>query len=169
MARVPRKIYLALGSNLGPREAMLASAIKHLSMVVDVQKISPIYETDPVPASNQPKFLNQVLAATTVDSPYELLDVTQHIQQRLGRTPDTVRNCPRLIDIDLLVFEGCTLTTERLTLPHPRMFERAFVLRPLFDIAPDFSLEKPAFSLAHWVAENPDRLGVQRYQPTGSG
>ena len=129
-------VFLALGTNLGEREANLAQARKEISSVSSIQKESSIYETPPWGVIDQPAFLNQVLAAETSLSPVELLAAVKEIEAKMGRVP-SVRYGPRLIDIDILLYGNTVLNTPTLTLPHPRMAERAFVLVPLLEIVPD--------------------------------
>jgi 2-amino-4-hydroxy-6-hydroxymethyldihydropteridine diphosphokinase len=133
-ANIP--VFLALGTNLGEREANLAQARWELSALIVIRKESSIYETPPWGVTDQPAFLNQVLAVETHLNPLELLAAVKDIEARMGRVP-SVRFGPRLIDIDILFYGDTVLDTPALTLPHPRMAERAFVLVPLLEIAPD--------------------------------
>jgi 2-amino-4-hydroxy-6-hydroxymethyldihydropteridine diphosphokinase len=128
-------VYLALGSNLGERRENLAAAIQRLGEAVEIDALSSIYETEPVGYLDQPQFLNMVCRGTTRLSPTDLLHSTQKIESTLGRQP-TFRNGPRPIDIDILLYDDLHIEQEDLTLPHPRMAERAFVLAPLAVIAP---------------------------------
>jgi GTP cyclohydrolase-4 len=128
-------IYLALGSNLGDRMGNLASAVERLSQKVNIKKVSSVYETEPVYYKEQPLYLNAVLSALTELDPFELLRFAKSIESDLGRQP-SFRNAPRLIDIDILFYSDRVVKTEELTIPHPRIAERAFVLVPLAEIAP---------------------------------
>ncbi len=127
--------YLALGSNMGDRERNLIKAIEGIQCIknTQLQFISNIYETDPVGYTDQERFLNMVIAIRTTLEPLELLDELQYIENSMGRTRD-VRWGPRPIDIDILLYEDLTFSHPRLCIPHPRMFERAFVLVPLNDV-----------------------------------
>jgi len=127
--------YIALGSNLGDREALLLEALRllHAHPAVAVARVSAIYETDPVGMTDQPAFLNMAAALRTTLEPLPLLRELLAVENRLGRVRD-VRWGPRTIDLDLLLYGGRTLDSEELTLPHPRMMERAFVLVPLRDV-----------------------------------
>ncbi|WP_127534442.1 2-amino-4-hydroxy-6-hydroxymethyldihydropteridine diphosphokinase [Paenibacillus kobensis] len=127
--------YVALGSNIGDRELTLRAAIERLAAHCEivVERVSDIYETDPVGYTDQPAFLNMAAAIRTSLVPDELLDTLLDIEQQLGRVRD-IRWGPRTIDLDLLLYNGVTKDTDRLTLPHPRMMERAFVLVPLRDV-----------------------------------
>jgi len=128
-------VYLALGSNLGNREKNLSKALQRLHEVVDIHNISSVYETEPVGYLDQPRFLNMVCYGQTACSPDELLRSAKAIEKVLGREP-SFRNAPRPIDIDILLYDNLCLETAYLTIPHPRMSERAFVLVPLVEIAP---------------------------------
>lgn len=130
-------VYLGLGSNLGDRAAHLRRALALLAPEIVVRKKSPVYETEPVYEKNQPKFLNMAAEAETKLPARALLQKTQSVEKEMGRCDDT-HNKPRVIDIDLL-FYGSERTDEPgLIVPHPGIAERAFVLFPLADIAPDF-------------------------------
>ena len=129
-------VYLALGSNLGNRQEYLRKAIEALKVgVVDVRKVSKIIETNPVGGPSQGKYLNAVLKIQTNLSPEELHCLTQSIEHRLGRVREVV-NGPRVIDIDILLYDDIKLVSRKLIIPHPRMFERDFVMKPLLEISP---------------------------------
>lgn len=129
-------VFLALGSNLGNRLENLKEAIAALSPQLTVKAKSHIYETPPWGYENQPKFLNQVIQAQTYLEPEPLLKHIKRLEVALGRQA-SFPNGPRLIDIDLLLYDDRVLNTPTLTIPHPRMHERGFVLLPMMDIAPD--------------------------------
>lgn len=130
-------VLLALGANLGSREHTLAAAIEALGRTVGVSAVSPVYETAPMYLVDQDPFLNLVVSGHTgLDAP-ALLAAVKRIEAELGRVP-TVPNGPRLIDIDIILMADLTLTTPALTIPHPRMRERAFVMQPAADIAGDW-------------------------------
>lgn len=133
-------VYLSLGSNLGDRRDNLTSAVARLERAyMAVRRTSSLYETEPVDLTEQPRFLNIVLEGDVkVSSPFELLEATQAIERDLGRTREgSVHRGPRVIDIDILLFGDSVVMDERLTIPHPRMTVRRFVLEPLVEIAPD--------------------------------
>ena len=130
------KIFLSLGSNLGNKEHNLQSAIKKLSEIIDIKKTSSIYQTEPTDYEEQPNFLNLVIEAETNLSPEELIKSTQKIQKELGTKEKAVRYGPRIIDIDILFYNDLIMKKENLTIPHPRLHERAFVLVPFAEIAP---------------------------------
>ncbi|NLW88319.1 MAG: 2-amino-4-hydroxy-6-hydroxymethyldihydropteridine diphosphokinase [Clostridiaceae bacterium] len=134
--------YLSLGSNLGNREENLTHAIRMLEDVeqIRVEKTSSIYQTEPVGYSNQPDFLNMVVRIDTELSPEQLLDETQKIESELGRVR-ALRFGPRTMDVDIILFENEKRKDEKLTIPHPRMWERAFVMIPLLEIFENTSNE----------------------------
>ncbi|WP_339312205.1 2-amino-4-hydroxy-6-hydroxymethyldihydropteridine diphosphokinase [Paenibacillus sp. FSL M7-0896] len=127
--------YIALGANLGDRQGTLREALHRLELhdKIEVMRTSRVYETEPVGYLDQPQFLNMAAVLRTTLAPEELLHVMLDTETQLGRVRD-VRYGPRTVDLDLLWVEGLTLDTPDLTLPHPRMLERAFVLLPLSDI-----------------------------------
>jgi 2-amino-4-hydroxy-6-hydroxymethyldihydropteridine diphosphokinase len=130
------EIYLALGSNLGDRLTNLHSAISCLPPKAQPLIQSSVYETEPWGYSDQHAFLNQVIKADTALDPTNLLKFLKQIEVILGRK-ETFRYGPRLIDLDILFYDDLVLETPTLTIPHPRIAERAFVLIPLAEIAPD--------------------------------
>jgi 2-amino-4-hydroxy-6-hydroxymethyldihydropteridine diphosphokinase len=132
----PVTIYLGLGSNLGDRIRNLNRALELLSQLATIVRVSSIYETTPVGNTQQPRFLNMVCAVTTPLTPQELLTLAKTIETKMGRTPGPP-NSPRPIDIDILFYGNQVLDTLTLTIPHPRLADRAFVLVPLADIAAD--------------------------------
>lgn len=131
-------VYLGLGSNLGDRAAMLAQAIGRLAAILDITAISSTYEAEPVGYIAQPCFLNMVLSGRTTLSPRELLERAIAIEDAMGRVRvDIPRNGPRTIDIDVLLYGDAVVDEPGLVLPHPRLAERAFVLVPLAEVAPE--------------------------------
>lgn len=133
------RVYLGIGSNLGDRQANIEQALERLAGQVDILLVSAFYETEPVGYTDQPWFLNVVLSGETQLAPRELLAFTQGVEQALKRVK-TIRWGPRSIDVDILLYEGITMDTPELTIPHPRMTQRNFVLVPLAEIAPDLTL-----------------------------
>jgi 2-amino-4-hydroxy-6-hydroxymethyldihydropteridine diphosphokinase len=131
-------VYLGLGANLGDRKRNLTQALELLSQHVVIDKVSSVYETEPVGLAEQPLFLNAVCSVSTELKPAQLLRQAKKIEARLGRKPG-LPNAPRPIDIDILFYSNQVISTQDLTVPHPRLVERAFVLVPLAEIAPDFA------------------------------
>ena len=130
-------VYLGLGSNLGDREANLRRALEAMpALGVSVTDVSPFYETDPVGHLEQGQFLNAACSGETSLEPLALLRALKEVEAAMGRVP-APRDMARLIDIDILLYDDLVLDTPELEIPHPRMAERAFVLRPLADIAAD--------------------------------
>ena len=130
--------YLALGSNIGDREANLRDAVKHLeSDEIRVTRRSSMYETAPQELLDQPWFLNAVVEVETSLFPMQLLDRVREIERQMGRRRVAPKG-PRNIDIDILFYGRTVIATAELEVPHPRIAQRRFVLEPLAEIAPDF-------------------------------
>ena len=129
-------VYLSLGSNVGNREANLNTAIDRLRDFGEVVAISSFYETEPVEFTEQPWFLNCAVALDTEKTPKQLLAGILDIEQQLGRRRGQKKG-PRIIDIDILLFGDSIVEDAGLTIPHPAMYERRFVLEPLAEIAPE--------------------------------
>ncbi|MEI6701462.1 MAG: 2-amino-4-hydroxy-6-hydroxymethyldihydropteridine diphosphokinase [Actinomycetota bacterium] len=130
------RAFLSFGSNLGDRTAYLAGGVEALGEGIEVIAISPLYETAPVGGVPQDDFLNVVVEIDTTLEPEALLDRCQDLERTAERVRD-LRFGPRTLDVDVLLYGGMTIETERLTVPHPRMWERRFVLAPLRDLAPE--------------------------------
>ena len=132
------RAYIALGSNLGDRLGYLQLGVDALALVpgVIVLAVSRVYETAPVGGPPQDAYLNAVVAIETNLDPHELLHRCQQIEERAARER-VERWGPRTLDVDVLVMDGVSIETDDLTIPHPRMWERGFVLAPLRDVAPD--------------------------------
>lgn len=130
-------VYLALGTNLGDRLANLSAACQLLPPGVQPTRVSAVYETPPWGVLDQPAFLNAAVEGITAFAPLDLLDYLKSLETRLGRQPG-VRYGPRLIDLDILYYDELVFESARLTIPHPRLAERAFMLVPLADLAPHF-------------------------------
>jgi 2-amino-4-hydroxy-6-hydroxymethyldihydropteridine diphosphokinase len=133
------RCYLALGSNLGDRLANLQCAVRMLAPAVTVEAVSDLYESEPVGPGGRSPYFNAACAAATGLTPFALLDCVKTIEWALGRRPGQ-RWGPRPADIDILLLDGVALDAATLTIPHPRIAERPFVLRPLADVAPDLIL-----------------------------
>lgn len=134
--------YLSMGSNLGDRMDYLRRGVAGLAAApgVKIREISSIFETTPVGLTDQPDYLNLVVAVETRLEPHELLRTCQAIEAENGRER-FVRWGPRTLDIDLLLYDGVRLKTKELEIPHPRMHERAFVLVPLLEVEPEVTLD----------------------------
>lgn len=132
-------VYLGLGSNMGDRMGYLRKAVRSLKETEDIRfvTVSPVYESESLGVVEQPPFLNAVVCIETFHSPEDLMLLTQAIERSLGRNGKGTGG-PRTMDIDLLFYDDLIMNTPELTIPHPRIADRAFVLLPLSDIAPSF-------------------------------
>lgn len=138
MSDQPRRVYFGLGSNLGDRRQQLRQAVAALragGVAIDV--ISGLYETPPWGVTDQPAFLNAVVAGETTLEAHALLSLAKRIEAEAGRDFEAPRWTARPIDVDILIIEGETVATEDLTVPHPLLYQRAFVLIPLADLTGD--------------------------------
>jgi 2-amino-4-hydroxy-6-hydroxymethyldihydropteridine diphosphokinase len=132
-----RRVLLALGSNLGDRATYLRAAVDALAASGELVAVSPVYETDPVGGPDgQGAYLNMVVALRTADAPAAVLERARSLERAAERVRE-VRWGPRTLDVDVLWIDGERIATDELEVPHPRMFERPFVLAPLEDVAPD--------------------------------
>ncbi len=129
-------VYLSLGSNVGDRAANLNAAIERLQRLGEVKAVSSFYETEPVEVTAQPWFLNCAVKLDTENMPKQLLAGILEIEQGMGRRR-VQKKGPRTIDIDILLFGNSIVETKGLTIPHPSMHERRFVLEPMIEIAPE--------------------------------
>jgi len=131
-----KKVYLSLGSNTGDRQTQLAEAVERLKKLGTISAVSSLYETEPMDVTHQPWFLNCALLLETELMPKQLIRAILGIEQEMGRRRTQVKG-PRPIDIDILLFGNSVVETRDLTIPHPAMHERRFVLAPLAEIAAD--------------------------------
>lgn len=143
--------YIALGANLGDPAATVNAAFAALDQLPQSRLLatSALYRTAPVGIAEQPEFINAAARIETTLAPEALLDALLAIEQAFGRVR-AERNGPRTLDLDILLYEDLTLVTPRLSLPHPRLHLRAFVLQPLADLAPDLAIPGRG-SLAAWL------------------
>jgi 2-amino-4-hydroxy-6-hydroxymethyldihydropteridine diphosphokinase len=160
-------VFLALGSNLGDRLKNLRAAIALLSPVVQPVACSPVYETPPWGFEDQPKFLNQVLQAHTQFLPEELLDHLKGIEKTLGRQ-ETFRYGPRTVDLDIIFYDDLVFVSERLQIPHPRLANRAFVLLPLAQLAPEIIHPIEGLTVREMLASTITE-GITLFSPGGCG
>jgi 2-amino-4-hydroxy-6-hydroxymethyldihydropteridine diphosphokinase len=157
--------YLALGSNIGDREENLREAMRLLrASALQIKKISSIYETEPVDYLDQPWFLNAVLEAQTDLSAPELLALLRAIESQMGSKKAFAKG-PRLIDLDILLYNDATIDTPDLQVPHPRMLQRNFVLVPLAEIVP--ALRHPSWHapVAELLRDSSDASLVRKFTP----
>ncbi|WP_029008195.1 2-amino-4-hydroxy-6-hydroxymethyldihydropteridine diphosphokinase [Azospirillum halopraeferens] len=160
-------VHLALGSNLGDRDANLRGAIARLEAGgVRVTARSRVYETAPMYVTDQPAFLNMALAGETALAPPDLLALCKRIEADLGRRAGGVRFGPREVDVDVLFYGDRVIDAPDLTVPHPRMAERAFVLRPLADVAATLHHPVLGRTVAELLADVP---GADTVQPRNGG
>ncbi|WP_226677511.1 2-amino-4-hydroxy-6-hydroxymethyldihydropteridine diphosphokinase [Rossellomorea aquimaris] len=157
--------YISLGSNMGDRESYLEKAINILGShgKIEVTKRSSMYETDPVGFTEQDQFLNMVIEIRTSLSPETLLHQCLQVEIDLGRERE-FKWGPRIIDLDILLYNHLMVESEDLLIPHPRMQERAFVLIPLLEVAP--RIEHPSINapFVEFLDEIPDREGVRLWK-----
>ena len=158
-------IYLSMGSNVGNRGNYLREAINELKndSFIQIKNISSVFETEPIGIVNQPLFLNLVLNIKTSYLPEKLLDICKNIEKKIGRiTRDKWHE--REIDIDIIFFNDMIIETDRLTIPHPELYNRQFVLIPLSEIAPDFQCPKTMEAIKQILFQCPDKTKVKKYQ-----
>lgn len=157
------QIFLHTGSNLGDRGAHLKKAIEMIEVEIGpIEKASKVYRTKAWGLADQPDFLNQALEVKTVLSPMELLDKVLAIEEHMGRKR-IKKWGQRLIDIDILFYGDIVLKSERLTIPHPYLHHRNFVLIPLLEIAPDFVHPGFKLSIEALSSRSEDSLGVEAF------
>ncbi|MEN2766697.1 2-amino-4-hydroxy-6-hydroxymethyldihydropteridine diphosphokinase [Ornithinibacillus xuwenensis] len=165
------KSYIALGTNIEPRKKYLDDALRLLGNYEEIRitNKSSLYQTPPVGYTDQADFLNMVIEVQTSFSSEELLTICQKIELGLGRKRE-IRFGPRTIDLDILIYNKENKETERLTIPHPRMHERGFVLIPLNEIAPDLIIPSVDKTVKNLLAEIPekDKKDIHRWNEVES-
>ena len=160
------EVYLGIGSNLGDRKANLEKALQLLGERLQIEQVSSIYETEPVGHAEQPMFFNAVCCAETELGPLQLLSLVKGIEATLGRVPSFASG-PRSIDVDILFYNDLCMETADLTIPHPKIKERAFVLIPLFEVAPQLVHPVSGESIKDLVAAVGGRDGVEKIGELG--
>lgn len=156
------RVYLSLGSNLGDRAANIERAVDELATRgVRVTHASSLYETEPVEFTDQPWFLNNAVEGQTDLEAVELLNVVLQVEQGMGRERGVPKG-PRIIDVDILLYGECVIRTPELSIPHPRMAERLFVLAPMAEIAPNAIHPVLKKTIARLLGETHDSGEVRR-------
>jgi 2-amino-4-hydroxy-6-hydroxymethyldihydropteridine diphosphokinase len=158
-------VYLSLGSNIGDRESHLRDAIARLENQGRIQSIASFYETEPVEFTDQARFLNCALALETEEAPEQLMESVLHIEQEMGRERQQNKG-PRTIDIDILLFSDTIIDSPKLTIPHPAMHERRFVLQPLAEIAPEVRHPVLKKTIRELLGALPAGQAVEKVQKT---
>jgi 2-amino-4-hydroxy-6-hydroxymethyldihydropteridine diphosphokinase len=167
--RVTSQVFIALGSNRGDRDLNLLRAVAEIGKITGtkITALSHFYDTAPVGKTDQPDFLNGVVRVETALPPEQLLEELQRIEREVFKRERTVHWGPRAIDLDILFYDGITLAGETLTIPHPRLHERRFVLQPLAEIASDIVHPHLGKSVGRLLAELADDTRVTRVEPQG--
>ena len=154
-------VYLGLGANMGDRQANLERAVELLGERLRIEKVSSVYETEPVGYEEQPPFLNAVCRVQTDIGPLQLLSLVKGIEAGMGRVPNFTDG-PRPIDVDIILYGDLVMVDPELTIPHPRMAQRAFVLVPLAEIAPDIVHPFSGESIEYMTAKVDGIDGVKK-------
>ena len=165
MSDEPAVVFLGLGSNLGDRQRNLATALRRLAPLVRIEAVSALYETDPVGPQDQPTFYNAVCRGVTGLPPRDLLRHLHEVERDLGRRGG-LRHGPRPIDIDLLFYGDAVVNEDGLRVPHAELTQRAFVLVPLAELAPELRHPELGTTVAS-LLEGTDRSGVRKRAETG--
>ena len=156
----PVTVFLGLGSNMGSREAHLRNGVQLLARSLEVVETSSIYETEPWGYSDQPSFLNMVCRAQTAIAPEDLLLFCQDVEREVGRKP-TFHHGPRVLDVDILAYGEQIIATPALEVPHPQLAERAFVLVPLAEVAPEWTHPVLGKSVSQLLEQVSGKEGVR--------
>ena len=155
-------IFMGLGSNMGDRHKNLSIGCELIDALpeTDLVNLSSIYETPPLYNTEQASFLNMVVEISSLFSPFELLIKIKNIESALGRDIENGHNLPRVLDIDILAYGSKEIMDNNLTIPHPGIFERKFVLQPWSDIAEDFILVGMNKSIKSLLEKTPDKSSI---------
>lgn len=158
------EVFLAFGSNKGEPAAFLRSALAGLTAGgFEVKKVSPLYETDPVDCeAGTPRFLNGIIAGSWRGTPETLLELCQHLERQAGRPEKHSSRQSRELDLDIILFGDRIIRSDKLTVPHPRASQRAFVLVPLNDLAPDAVFPDSGKTVRELLNDLPGRSGIVR-------
>ena len=157
-------VYIGLGSNLGDRVANLREAVRRLAAIMRIGKVSHLYVAAPLGYVRDDAYINAALDGTTMMTPVELMGNLQTIELDMGRRPG-VQFGPRPIDLDLLFYDSIQMETLKLTIPHPRIAQRAFVLKPLAEIAPNLMHPVLYYTISELLQDADDAEQVQLYTP----
>jgi len=160
----PQRIFIGLGSNLGDRVANLREAVRRLQPMIAVERVSNLYVAAPLGYVRHDAFINAVVQGTAATKPLELLAELQQIERAMGRRIG-VEYGPRPIDLDILLFGSMQMQSLELTIPHPRLARRAFVLKPLAELAPNLMHPVLYYTVAQLLQDVDDADQVQLYQP----
>lgn len=163
---VAATVYLGLGANVGDRLANLRTALQRLQTLAHLEKASSLYETQPQGVSDQPLFLNAVCRVTTGLEPQALLRFLKNLEWEIGRRPGGQTWGPRPIDLDILLYDDRVVNAPDLSVPHPRLAERAFVLVPLCELAPELRHPLLGKTMKELLA-SVGKKGVRRIAPRG--
>jgi|TARA_B110000483_G_scaffold84463_1_gene104716 2-amino-4-hydroxy-6-hydroxymethyldihydropteridine diphosphokinase len=158
-------LYLSLGSNLGDRESNIAQATMALAINFEISDIqsSSYYDSDPLYNIDQPNFLNSVVKCKTTLKPFDVLDVIRKVETMLGRAKVRMKNQPRIIDIDILFHDDAIIETEELTIPHPMLSVRKFVLIPFAELEPNFKIPHSQITINDLIKHCPDKTRVMTH------
>lgn len=169
LSRLTGLVYFGLGSNVGERLLLLELGLKELRRLAEdgCAEVSPIYETSPWGGARQSPFLNCVARAKVALAPGDLLQAVKRIETAAGRAQDGERWGPRELDVDVLLYGAEIMEAEDITIPHPRITERRFVLQPLCDLAPDLVIPDKGVTVRQALAECTDRGMVRLYGEAG--
>lgn len=156
-------VYVGLGSNLGDRVAYLREAVQRLGSIVTIAKVSQLYVAAPLGYVRDDAFINAVVAGSCTLKALDLLQMMQAIEGAMGRRPG-VQYGPRPIDLDLLFYDTAQIESRKLTIPHPRLHQRAFVLKPLAEIAPNLMHPVLYYTASQLLQDVEDPEQVQVYE-----